>query len=85
MRALCRQTRVMRILIHLAQPGPVPPPVARLLREVGATAPSPSHAELPGLCTADLPESADLDALLRRLNAVPGVRHAEADAWGQSF
>jgi hypothetical protein len=56
-----------------------------LLREVGATAPSSSHAELPGLYTADLPESVDLDALLRRLNAMPGVRHAEADAWGQAF
>lgn len=63
----------------------MPAPVARLLREVGATAPSSSHAELPGLYTADLPESVDLDALLRRLNAVPGVRHAEADAWGQAY
>lgn len=78
-------TFFVRLLIQLAQPGPLPPPVSELLRQAGATPSRASHAELPGLYTAEVPEGTDVDTLLQRLNRLPAVRHAEADAWGQAF
>jgi hypothetical protein len=57
----------------------LPPEAANLLQAAGATHIKASHAELPGLFTAVVPEGADPETLLRNLRKSPHIRHAEAD------
>jgi hypothetical protein len=74
-----------RILIQLIDTdGPaanLPAGVNQLLQRAGAKNIRASHAELPGLFTAIVPEAIALDELLVQLKNSPGVRHAEADAF----
>jgi hypothetical protein len=72
----------VRVLIQLhdahAAAGPGED-VRRILEAARATRLRPSHAELPGLYTALLPDGADVDGTMARLRQCPSVRYAEVD------
>jgi len=69
-----------RLLIQLEQPGAPSLPAGALaaLSAAGVTDVRPSHAELPGLFIASVPDHV-ADDLAATLKSVPGVRHAEVE------
>jgi hypothetical protein len=74
----------MRLLIQIqesAKPhSQLPERVQTALQSAGASQIRASHPELPGLFTAVVPDSCDVDELLGQLLAFPEVRHAEPDS-----
>ena len=75
---------LMRLLIQIQESGEqhsqLPERVQKALEIAGAFKIRASHPELPGLFTAVVPDSCDVDELLGQLLAFPEVRHAEPDS-----
>jgi hypothetical protein len=63
----------------------LPAEAKQLLERAGAMHIEASHPELPGVVTAIVPDGANVQELIEKLKRLPGVRHAEMDAyrWSQ--
>ena len=70
-----------RLLIQLGDTSAesLPTAIKQLLDNAGAKNIRASHAEMPGLYTANIPAAVDIRDLIKQLKRSPGVRYAEAD------
>jgi hypothetical protein len=73
-----------RIIVQLAdastQSVKLPADVQAALDEAGAIDARAPHPDvLPGLYVVTVPGHADVDRIVKRLSALPGVRHVELD------
>jgi hypothetical protein len=84
-RRCLNSTTMARVLLQLVHPGALPRPVRAVLQAMGNLEARPSHAELPGLYLVETTDTEQDGALIDALNALPEVRYAERENFGEAW